>query len=78
MIKGNKEFNLKETSVGPFYPIFWGKMDLLGKKLFIQACVWPNLIMLHILDFFENSEEVGKNASKYSKNLRRKMEFYQK
>ena len=38
-------------------------MDLLGKKLFIQACVWPNSIMLHILDF-ENSKEVAKNSIK--------------
>ena len=39
-------------------------MDLLGKNLFIQACVWPNSIMLHILDFFKNSEEVAKNNIK--------------
>ena len=45
-------------------PHFMGKMDLLGKKHFIQACVWPNSIMLHILDFFENSEEVAKKCIK--------------
>ena len=39
-------------------------MDLLGKNLVIQACVWPNSIMLHILDFFENSEEDAKNGIK--------------
>ena len=78
MIKGNKEFNPKQDSVGPFYPIFWGKMDLLGINLFIQACVWPNSIMLHILDFFENSEEVAKNSIKIFQVFKAKKGVLQK
>ena len=78
MIKRTKEFNKKKNSVGPFYPIFWGKMDLLGKKLFIQACVWPNSIMLHILVFFENSEEVTKKRFKIFQEFKEKNGVLQK
>ena len=63
ILRGPKNL-IKKKSVGPFYPIFWGKMDLVGENLFIQACVWPYSIMFHILDFYENSEEVAKNSIK--------------
>ena len=77
MIKGTKAFN-KKNSVGPFYPIFWGKMDLLGKILFIQACVGPNSVMLYILDFFENSEEVAKKRIKIFQEFKEKNGVLQK
>ena len=64
--------------VGPFYPIFCGKMDLLGIHLSIQVCKWPNSIMLHILDFFENSEEVAKKRIKIFQEFKEKKGVLQK
>ena len=54
------------------------KMDLLEKKLFLQACVWPNSIMLHILDFVENSEEVAKKRIKIFQAFKKRMGVLQK
>ena len=53
-------------------------MDLLGKILFIQAFVGPNSIMLYILDFFENFEEVAKKRFKIFQEFKEKNGVLQK